>query len=83
MDDTIEQPKLMANKVIQQLVDHMLAGVPPLEGKDFMVIRTVFRSAGGAWASIANGDTKHFGLLKDIVTAWANQRGPAKQKDFI
>lgn len=73
----------MANRVIQQVVDHMLADAPRLEGKDFMVVRTVFRAAGGTWEDLTRGDTKSLGLLKDIVTAWGNLRGPAKQKDFI
>lgn len=83
MDETTDHPKLLANRVIQQVVDHMLADAPRLEAKDFMVVRTVFRSAGGAWENITRGDTKALGLLKDIVTAWGQQRGPAKQKDFI
>ncbi len=83
MDETTDHPKLMANRVIQQMVDHMLADAPRLEGKDFLVVRTVFRSAGGEWARVADGDTKHLGLLKKVVTAWGTSKGPAKQKDFI
>lgn len=83
MDDSTEHPKLLANRVIQQMVDHMLADAPRLEAKDFMVIRTVFRSAAGDWASLTNGDTAALALLKSIVTAWGGLRGPAKQKDFI
>lgn len=83
MDDTTDYPKILANRVIQQMVDHMFADAPPMTTKDFMVVRTVFRSAGGGWQGLTNGDTKELDLLKSIVTSWGQLRGPSPEKDFV
>jgi len=83
VDEATEHPKILANRVIKQMVEHMLADAPELEGKDYMVLRTVFRSAGGEWSAITYGDTKHLDLLKDIVTAWGKMQGPKKQSEII
>ena len=83
VDESTEHPKILANWVIKQMVEHMLADAPKLEGKDYLVIRTVFRSAGGEWSAITGGDTKALDLLKNIVTAWGAEQGPKKQSEFI
>lgn len=83
VEESTEHPKVMANWIISQMVDHMLADAPELTGKDYMVIRTVFRSAGGEWSEITGGDTKSLDLLKEVVTAWGAEQGPKKQSEFI
>lgn len=83
VEETTEHPKILANWIIKQMVEHMLADAPELESKDYMVIRTVFRSAGGQWSLITGGDTKVLELLKNIVSAWGQMQGPKKQSEFI
>lgn len=83
MDDSSPKPKILANRIIQQMAEHMLAGVGALEPKDYMVVRTVFRSADGSWEAITAGDKDHLELLKEIVLSWGKMRGPVKQSEFI
>ena len=83
MDESTEHPKIMANWIIQQMVEHMLADAPELKAADYMVIRTTFRSAGGEWVLITSGDTKQLDLLKTVVTAWGAMQGPKKESEFV
>lgn len=83
MEESTARPKLLANSVIKQMTEHMLADAPDLTGKDYMVIRTVFRSAGGEWAALTLGDTEQLDLLKSIVAAWGKMQGPKQQSELI
>lgn len=83
VEEATEHPKIMANWIIKQMVEHMLADAPELVANDYMVIRTVFRSAGGEWSAITGGDTKALELLKNIVSVWGEQQGPKKQSEMI
>lgn len=83
MDDTQDPPKILANRVIQQMVEHMLANAPVLEAQDFMVIRTTFRSMGGTWVGILEGDKKQLDLLKKTVETWGAMQPPPNKGGFI
>jgi hypothetical protein len=76
-----KQPKVFANRVIQQVVDHMLLPGTEITPNDFMLIRVVFRSAGGSWASFADGDTAHAEILKSVIKSWGLQS--PKQKVLV
>lgn len=81
--DTPAPPKILANRVIQQMVDHMVADGPVLEAKDFMVIRTTYRSLGGKWTDILGGDKAQLELLKKTVEAWASTLPPPKKDEMV
>lgn len=64
------KPKLLANKVIFQLVRHMVSEDMPIDGRDYLAIRMVFRQCNGSWAKLLEGDQVQVELLKTVVTAW-------------
>ena len=71
------QPKVLANKVIRQLVQHMVSDQLAPSWEDYASIRVVFRQCGGSWDNLIQGDIKTVELLKTIVTAWGQM--PARQ----
>ncbi len=83
MDEPNDYPRILANRIIQQMVEHMIADAPEVKPEDFLVLRTVFRAAGGGWIAITEGDTKQLDLLKDFVTAWGALQPAKTQKDFV
>ena len=70
MDEVQDIPKVFANRVIRQMVDHMFGEDLVTEKTDFMVMRTAFRSLGGQWGQISLGSLPHLEVLKQIVTTW-------------
>lgn len=68
MDDV--KPTLLANKIILQMVRHMVSEQVPVTGRDYSAIRIVFRQCGGRWERIMDGDQVHLELLKTVTTAW-------------
>lgn len=81
--DSPDPPQVFANKVIRQMVDHMLEG-RSMEKKDYLSIRTVFRSCKGSWQEIIDGNIKHLKLLADVVVGWgAASPAPEEDEEFI
>lgn len=76
MDSPPDQPIVLANRVIKQLTDHLLAGAVTPEEEDFNIIRVVFRKLGGNWTDLYKGDIEQTKLLEKVVTNW----GITKQK---
>jgi hypothetical protein len=77
-------PKVFANKLLRQLVDHLTGGGLVIEPKDYVTLRLAFRQRGGEWEAIVSGSPKHLGLLKDIVTAWVKIPGrPTTEEEFV
>jgi hypothetical protein len=74
-------PKLLANKVIKQFVQHLLGEDMVIDPADFMAIRTVFRWAGGSWESLANGDVLMLELLQKIISAWGKMDERVSESD--
>jgi hypothetical protein len=72
MDEQEWTPQVFANKVILQFVQHLMAGGMVVEPEDYLVIRTVFRSVGGSWSRLADGDVVMLELLQKIISAWGN-----------
>ena len=70
MSDTPEPPKVFANRLIRQLVDHMFGPDTSLVHADYMTLRTAFRSMGGEWAQVSLGSPAHLEKIKQVVTAW-------------
>lgn len=79
LDNEEPQPLVFANRVIRQLVDHMVGPQFVTDETDFQIIRGVFRSAGGSWEKFLNGDLQSNELLKNSVIAWSKVPG-RKQK---
>jgi hypothetical protein len=80
MDEKEDVPKVFANRVIRELVLHMICEGAEIQPEDYMAIRVVFRKLGGDWEAISHGDMKQFDLLKRVVTTWGNRYQP-KNKD--
>lgn len=72
-------PKVFANRVIRQLVDHMFGEDLVTEKQDFMVMRTAFRSLGGKWDLINKGSLPQLEMLKQVVTTWGQSPGRKNQ----
>jgi hypothetical protein len=83
MDDSPSPPKVFGNHVIKQIVQHMLAEDMLLNFDDYQVIRVVFRTLGGSWSQLAQGDIVHLELLKKVVTAWGQMPGREKESDRL
>jgi len=63
-------PRIFANHVLKQLVQHMLGEECVIHRDDFVAMRVVFRRCGGSWVRVESGDLSHIDLLKKIVTGW-------------
>jgi len=83
MNDSPDPPRIFANRVIRQLIDHSFGEDLIVDPDDFLTMRTAFRSSGGSWVSIGDGDTSHLDKLKNIVTAWGQMPGRKKHSDRI
>lgn len=73
MDDAPQQPLLFANRLIRQLIDHLLGVEVVALPVDLTTIRTAYRAAGGSWEAILLGDIVHTRLLEELVIAWGKQ----------
>lgn len=69
-------PVIFAHKIIQQVAKQ--CGVAGLTEDDYLTIRVMFRSQGGNWQELAQGDIHHMKLLKDIVKAWVKNTPKSK-----
>ena len=79
MDDAVWTPKIFANKVILQFVQHILAEDMVVEPEDYLVLRLVFKWCGGSWSSLADGDVVMLELIQKIISAWGKM--PERKKD--
>lgn len=76
MDAPTEAPIVLANRIIKQFSDHLLAGAANPEDRDYQVMRVVFRRLGGNWQAVYNGDIQQIKMLEKVVTGW----GASKKK---
>lgn len=83
MDDAVWTPRVFANKVILQFVQHILAEDMIVEPDDYMVIRLVFKRCGGEWDALANGDVAMLELLQKIISAWGKMPGRKHDSDSV
>lgn len=72
-----QQPRVLANKVIRQLIQHMVSEKLEPTWEDYAAIRVVFRQCGGAWDALMQGDIEAMTRLKSVVAAWG--RMPERQ----
>ena len=71
MDDRPKPPRIFANKVIRQLIDHLFADGFKVKANDYASIRVVFRTLGGSWDQLGLGSMKQMDLLTKVVTGWS------------
>ncbi len=83
MDEAAWSPKVFANKVILQFVQHILSEDMVIEPDDFMVIRMVFKKCGGSWDELANGSVLMLELLQKIIGAWGKMPGRKNESDTV
>ena len=79
MDEPVWSPKVFANKVIFQFVQHLLSEDMIVEPDDYAAIRLVFRQSGGLWDALADGDVVMLELLQKIISAWGQM--PERKHD--
>ena len=83
MDDKPKPPKIHANHVVRQLIEHMFADDFKLRANDYMAIRVVFRNFGGSWEKLALGSLKDFDLLQKVIQEWAKMPHEKKSDTLI
>lgn len=84
MDELVEVPKVFANRLILQLVEHSFGGDLEPTKTDFLAMRTAFRSLGGSWIEISLGSPSHLDILKRVVMTWGSQpHAKAKAEEFV
>lgn len=77
MDTPTPPPLVLANRVIQQFVDHLLGG-GELSNKDFLAIRLIYRKCGGLWVELTGGNIVHLLLLEKVVNSWGTFKKKGK-----
>ena len=71
MDDRPKPPKVFANKVIKQLIEHMIADDFKVKAADYTAIRVVFRSLGGSWDQLGLGSMRDLDMLQKVIMGWS------------
>lgn len=82
MDET-KQPLVFANKIILQMIQHMVAEDMVVEPRDYATIRLVYRKCGGSWAEFSEGDADQFELLRSVILTWSRLPGRQRAKDLV
>jgi hypothetical protein len=77
------KPKVFANKVISQMIQHMVSEDMIVNNKDYQALRSVFRKCGGSWEALVDGNQVHIELLKKIVSEWGKMPGRKKKSDQL
>jgi len=84
MDAPVSLPKVFANRLIRQIVDHSFGADLVIEPKDYLTMRTAFRSLKGSWDRVSLGDPAQLDLLKQVVTQWGQMPNHKKKsEDFV
>jgi hypothetical protein len=83
VNDGPKPPKIFANKVIKQLIEHLFADDFKVKSADYESIRVVFRSLGGSWDQLGLGDIKQLDLLTKVITGWSQLPHEKKSDTFI
>jgi hypothetical protein len=83
MSDNVIQPKIFANKIIFQLIQHMVSDDMTVEPRDYMALRRVFKRCGGSWEKLAEGDQIQIELLKTVVTGWGQLPKNTKKSESL
>ena len=81
MDDAPRPQLVFANRVLDQLIEHLFGGTMLVEPEDYLAIRLVFRWCGGSWELAWNGSIPQLELLKAVVTGWGKFPGRKKKED--
>jgi len=76
-------PLVFANKVIRQMIQHMVAEDMVIDQKDYLAIRLVFRKCGGSWVKFVGGDLPQFEILKEVITSWGQMPGRQKSSEQL
>lgn len=70
MDDSPKPPLHFANRLVAQLINHLVGEDVVVLPEDYTAIRTAFRAAGGSWEAIHVGSLPHTLLLEKLVKSW-------------
>lgn len=83
MDEEPQVPKIFANRVVDQVIQHMVGDQVKAKPQDFMAIRVTFRHLGGSWEKIVAGDLLSIELLKQVVGAWGQMPHPGNPNELV
>lgn len=83
MNDREIPPKQFANRVLKQVVQHMLSEDIVVDPDDYTAMRVAFRTCGGIWEEVGQGNIVHLELLKKVVTAWGGMPGRKMRQDEV
>jgi len=83
MDEEVKVPKVFANRVIEQVIRHMVSDTIQITPQDYTVVRVVFRRLGGQWEKLVAGDLVHIELLKNIITGWGKLPHPDEKDELV
>jgi hypothetical protein len=83
MEEEVKVPKVFANRVIDQVIHHMVGDTIRITPHDFIVVRVVFRRLGGRWEKLVSGDLVHIELLKEIITGWGKLPHPDEKDELV
>jgi hypothetical protein len=70
MNDKPAPPHIFANHVLKQMIEHAFGDDLVIDYDDYQALRVAFRSMGGLWTEIGNGNIVHLTLLAKVVSAW-------------
>jgi len=81
--DNLQVPKVFANRVICQIIQHMVSEDMVVEPRDYTALRSVFRKCGGSWEKFVDGEQVQIELLKTIITAWGQMPNRIKESNRL
>lgn len=79
----MSSPVIFAHKVIHQIAKQCVPSASSMTLDDYLALRIAFRSLGGQWQALAQGDIQHMKLLKDVVKEWGKQHAEKKTTGLI
>ena len=70
MNDRPIPPKVFANHLLKQMIEHMLGEDIIITAEDYQTLRIAFRNGGGLWGEVVHGNIVHLTLISKLVGAW-------------
>jgi len=67
-----------AYKIVRQITDHIYGPDEKLSSKDFVQLYSMYRSAGGSWEKLMDGDIGCVKIIEDVLDEFMQNRQMAK-----
>lgn len=82
MTDTLPPPIHFANRLIRKLVDNLLGPDMMILPADYLLLRLAFKSRGGTWEGIIQGDMTTTRLIENLIVIWGKQDTRIRQTEM-